>query len=581
MVQENRLTGPIEGLESCNDIHSLNVEGNRFNGSIPAALSSRDILQSAFFARNNFSGFLPLLPLSVTAYSFASGKGSASFLCPFPDDHPAWLDVDCVCSAGYYCPRPFDAAAYAHSAARPSSPGGRVAGCEYNCTQCSPGRHNPATFHVYDDDDIDGNDDGTDDAAAETETAARPLYPRPAARYEWQHNCSACPAGREAPLPGTGGPCDACAPGTFSNGSAAFRDGCGRCSPGTFAARRGARSCAACSPGTYANASGAAACRGCAAGTVAAAAGAAACALCPPGTSTSGALRPPPESDDDDYDYDYGESSSSSSSNSSILLHNATACASCVAGSFSNASGAGRCMACGRGTFGAVAGSATPCRSCAPGTTAAAAAQHSCAPCAPGRSAAAPGNGRGCDACDFGRAQHESGRARCYACGPGTRPSVEGEGGGGGGGGEGDDEGGAAAASSSCVGCAAGREGPGNATSMERGAYEVGHNSGVFQYCHECLPGFFSRAAAASCTLCPDGKIALDAGTANCTKVGRWVGGSFLLLASVAFVIIIASSFSGHIPTRSLIHSLILFLSLSLSLASILFLGTLPPPPPN
>ena len=160
-----------------------------------------------------------------------------AYRCPFPDNHPAWLAVDCVCNGGYACPAPaFDAAAYYESA-----PGSREDGSEPRealCLACQLAFLLQSETRWFDFLPLSR----VSYSLVCCVSARSPLLRRRFGRCEY--NCSACLPGSTADGVDWSPSCAAC--GLGGQQPLAGQDTCEACPPGAAANETGAETCAPC-----------------------------------------------------------------------------------------------------------------------------------------------------------------------------------------------------------------------------------------------------------------------------------------------------------------------------------------------
>lgn len=321
-------------------------------------------------------------------------------------------------------------------------------------------------------------------------------------------SCAACPAGRYASTTGLR-ECRACPRGTFkaSLGGDSV-SACQACPAGTTTPSEGAEDSSSCTPCPAGTAGTGGSCFACAPG-LGPSSDRTTCVPCAEGTfgtngtcsaCPSGAVAP-----------QAGATGCSSCPSGSVPRGDGVNCDQCPPGSFFNAT-LKSCEPCSNGTVAATAGQVA-CSSCPPGTVPRGDAVHcdecprgsfynaqnrTCALCPPGTLGVVSGalsETDGCSACPVHTYNEDWGRTSCESCPDGTEAPVR------------------ASAASACTACPLGQRG-------------VGQGRG----CEACPVG----TAGAGCTVCPSGRVALEAGMTACVPCpdgSEEVGGACSLCA--------------------------------------------------
>jgi hypothetical protein len=459
LLQSNRLSGALIGLDGSGmaDLEEIDVTSNSLNGTIPAAVTFLDTLDIAHFADNFFSGFLPTLPASLIQYSFYGDN--TSYLCPFPDNHPAWLALDCTCGAGWYCPHIPPDSYFA------ATFGQGQAGCEYNCTACPVG-----TF-------------GTE---------------------EWQTNCTNCEIGTYADTVASTG-CDDCEVGTYTNQTGT--ETCPLCPKGKVTATERTVDCEPCDVGFYADTAGLEVCVSCPLGSITKFTGSHNCEECPVGTygvNNTHCLPCPAGS----YANNTGTVNCTLCAIGSYNPdeRRSRPCADCLTGTYGPTVGLTECTDCEVGKYAAEVGHGDEgCDDCERGMAQNKTGADSCFECGPGKlpdddainCKYCPAGKEGpdlaseryiilngvviyCDACDRGKYSLQ-GAVTCTTCDDGYVAEEEGQ--------------------RNCTACPAGTA----ATSSS--------------HCTDCPTGQYGNTTALDkCPPCPDGFIAVNEGSKMCRR---------------------------------------------------------------
>ena len=89
-ASQNSLSGALPSFDSLKNLQFLDITSNSFSGTLPSAITALDKLEDVMMGMNAFSGFLPVLPVSLVSSSFWGPN--TSYSCPFPDYHEVvWL----------------------------------------------------------------------------------------------------------------------------------------------------------------------------------------------------------------------------------------------------------------------------------------------------------------------------------------------------------------------------------------------------------------------------------------------------------------------------------------------------------
>jgi hypothetical protein len=259
-----------------------------------------------------------------------------------------------------------------------------------------------------------------------------------------------------------------CAAGHFS-----LQGACVACNAGKFAATAGMTFCSACPAGRSAHRHAQTACDACSAGTVAAAKGAKHCLSC-----AIGRYQP---------------------------VSAQTSCIECAANMYGDPApdpttraSAAHCTQCPDGQVRASGTDSSTCTKCAPGQFRRGSVPL-CAKCVAGHYALYPGAST-CASCPAGRFVGGLGATDCTDCAAGQHAT--------------------ASASAACVDCEAGRStaltGETACDGCSAGKYKSNDDLDQEVLCDLCAAGRYSDDGDDACTACPEGRHAVQAGTATC-----------------------------------------------------------------